>query len=189
MAVVGHGGWSGSSPRGRGKLVVFDDDVVSCRLIPARAGKTAPASTQPSASAAHPRAGGENKTTSTPARLARGSSPRGRGKPRRSARRTSHERLIPARAGKTRRPCDRVSRYAAHPRAGGENCARSALVSASSGSSPRGRGKRELFGADSERCGLIPARAGKTSTTCARTAPVRAHPRAGGENMSEKLGI
>ena len=50
----------GSSPRGRGKRLVNDAHLVRVRLIPARAGKTKPSSANGNATAAHPRAGGEN---------------------------------------------------------------------------------------------------------------------------------
>ena len=93
-----------------------------------------------------------------------GSSPRGRGKHLREDRLAALAlgRLIPARAGKTSGWVDPGSNWAAHPRAGGEN-GRSALpTSFSSGSSPRGRGKRESLVVSSGWGGLIPARAGKT---------------------------
>ena len=72
-------------------------------------------------------------------------------------------RLIPARAGKTRKVPLGASGQAAHPRAGGENASANSGRPAVSGSSPRGRGKlslaAHLFGIP----GLIPARAGKTT--------------------------
>ena len=156
----------GSSPRGRGKHLREDRLAALAlgRLIPARAGKTTPAGGPGAASRAHPRAGGENicaRIASLRLRLA-GSSPRGRGKPHRQVGRARPPGLIPARAGKTSGWVDPGSNWAAHPRAGGEN-GRSALpTSFSSGSSPRGRGKRESLVVSSGWGGLIPARAGKT---------------------------
>ena len=112
-----------------------------------------------------------------------GSSPRGRGKRRGWPVRATPARLIPARAGKTRcPPSSRVARWA-HPRAGGENKSLHTIHSSVLGSSPRGRGKREL----TFRCvvfyRLIPARAGKTLLARAVSAVLGAHPRAGGENL------
>ena len=50
----------GSSPRMRGKQVIYLVDQYSPRLIPAHAGKTGIPSTLMLASPAHPRACGEN---------------------------------------------------------------------------------------------------------------------------------
>ena len=70
---------------------------------------------------AHPRVGGENGVWGPLTTSALGSSPRGRGKPTVAARPISCVGLIPAWAGKTRRPpgCGRTRE--AHPRVGGEN--------------------------------------------------------------------
>ena len=70
----------GSSPRGRGKQYVAGFASWACGLIPARAGKTARATHAASSCSAHPRAGGENGTTFAVNWVAKGSSPRGRGK-------------------------------------------------------------------------------------------------------------
>ena len=51
-----------------------------------------------------------------------------------------------------------------------------------SGSSPRGRGKPEVWSKGSLRWRLIPARAGKTEQGRGRGSRSRAHPRVGGEN-------
>ena len=93
--------YSGSSPRGRGKPELLGDRTAAPGLIPARAGKTFPATSQIRSQEAHPRAGGENNGARAPGSLATGSSPRGRGK--RSALRRTRRSLT------------------AHPRAGGEN--------------------------------------------------------------------
>ena len=172
----------GSSPRGRGKLAVRTGSAWDARLIPARAGKTRGAAGLRMSQGAHPRAGGENcrLTLWPPAR--RGSSPRGRGKPSRSASGSNVVRLIPARAGKTLRSKMRSPWRPAHPRAGGENLKCGCLGVVVLGSSPRGRGKRPPPRRSHERTRLIPARAGKTlASGRGREAP-EAHPRAGGEN-------
>ena len=54
---------------------------------------------------------------------------------------------------------------------------------ATSGSSPRGRGKPEVWSKGSLRWRLIPARAGKTRGRKPAGRGGRAHPRAGGENV------
>ena len=114
--------------------------------------------------------------------LDKDSSPRGRGK-RAGPLLAGHAvRLIPAWAGKTRStPTDPWS-CQAHPRAGGENYERKTGQPITAGSSPRGRGKPPWVRLIPSRNGLIPARAGKTSTTRVEHFQHTAHPRAGGEN-------
>ena len=72
--------YSGSSPRGRGKPAKPGFTSPRTGLIPARAGKTAIDGPLGSASKAHPRAGGENWSSSAMRAGEMGSSPRGRGK-------------------------------------------------------------------------------------------------------------
>mgnify|MGYP001671190765 CR=1 FL=1 len=95
---------TGSSPRGRGKLVAHPHDLYVDRLIPARAGKTRRSDTMKPRKTAHPRAGGENAPETSNFYPFLGSSPRGRGKRTWGWRRRTERRLIPARAGKTRGP-------------------------------------------------------------------------------------
>ena len=112
-----------------------------------------------------------------------GSSPRGRGKRTQSVGRDHGGGLIPARAGKTaswRWPSLPVK---AHPRVGGENGGQGGDRRPLGGSSPRGRGKREVGLAPQLLQRLIPARAGKTGWPSARPGASPAHPRAGGENI------
>ena len=71
----------------------------------------------------------------------------------------------------------------AHPRVGGENQRRVGRRELPVGSSPRGRGKRQV---EPDRCAwrrLIPAWAGKTSHDGRDDQRPRAHPRVGGENL------
>ena len=152
-------------------------------LIPARAGKTRTAWLRSWACPAHPRAGRENPTFSAIVSNAAGSSPRGRGKLMPACRGRATSGLIPARAGKTRRPSCASCRTSAHPRAGGENVVAETKNFSRAGSSPRGRGKRGNGGDHEEDRRLIPARAGKTSRRSAGYSARRAHPRAGGENL------
>ncbi len=177
----------GSSPRGRGKQRRAGVGVIGLRLIPARAGKTLAAAVAAARKRAHPRAGGENLVLAVVELLAGGSSPRGRGKRTRSRKTLGRQRLIPARAGKTRStPTDPWS-CQAHPRAGGENDATDKFKNTLSGPSPRVRGKLQGHGPHEVLRRLIPARAGKTVAcgTAPRCSP--AHPRAGGENLSAWL--
>ena len=91
----------GSSPRVRGKPKRPGAKRGALRLIPARAGKTRGLPRDRRASAAHPRACGENLMNHQSRGSHPGSSPRVRGKqdPYFGARQA--QRLIPARAGKT----------------------------------------------------------------------------------------
>ena len=173
---------SGSSPRGRGKRFAASVRNRPAGLIPARAGKTWDNISSAVSSAAHPRAGGENRRPRGPRGGDRGSSPRGRGKRSRRARPPCKDRLIPARAGKTACTTWRVPSLRAHPRAGGENSSSVKHTRLLSGSSPRGRGKLGCRVVGELRARLIPARAGKTYLGFWMTEMMRAHPRAGGEN-------
>ena len=172
----------GSSPRGRGKLRPKDRAQKIKRLIPAWAGKTHPHWSRSSVLAAHPRVGGENAFGITEIQAILGSSPRGRGKPLLPATSAPTLRLIPAWAGKTLPRQRSVVRRAAHPRVGGENGVARLAYRMSTGSSPRGRGKRAARVYRWVEHGLIPAWAGKTSGQFTDHGDRWAHPRVGGEN-------
>ena len=135
---------SGSSPRMRGKPEKGWHGGSLRGLIPAHAGKTIAATCFTIASEAHPRACGENLSDMRRAIWDEGSSPRMRGK-RLSCLWYSRARgLIPAHAGKTPKHAGKHSLVGAHPRACGENRAKSFGQLAGDGSSPRMRGKRDL---------------------------------------------
>ena len=172
----------GSSPRVRGKLRQDGERGVLNGLIPARAGKTSKGSPTLSKRWAHPRACGENEQYLVLRALEEGSSPRVRGKHRRVVDRPARAGLIPARAGKTG-PSSRTRLPGpAHPRACGENWALFPAPVASSGSSPRVRGKPAVGGDSTNAYRLIPARAGKTGSRSRACGLSPAHPRACGEN-------
>ena len=92
-------------------------------------------------------------------------------------------RLIPAHAGKTGRLQAASPGQTAHPRACGENATFALAVSLIVGSSPRMRGKPQQSASSTTRRGLIPAHAGKTKSARVGVPPLRAHPRACGENF------
>ena len=141
--------------------------------------------------------------------LASGSSPRGRGKPRRVPRQRRERGLIPAWAGKTRAlpGCARggglIPAWAgkttaaarlppsrrAHPRVGGENTCPPPHPQHTAGSSPRGRGKLRDKAQPEQPNGLIPAGAGKTSFGVAAVSVMPAHPRGGGENRAKQVDV
>ena len=97
-------GEAGSSPRVRGKRARVGQGQDRDRLIPARAGKTAPRSSSMSRQTAHPRACGENTKAAPSVPASAGSSPRVRGKLPSVLECSTQVRLIPARAGKTPKP-------------------------------------------------------------------------------------
>ena len=72
----------GSSPRGRGKQPLMQRHHERIGLIPAWAGKTQFLKKNADECRAHPRVGGENIKVAAVSVGERGSSPRGRGKPR-----------------------------------------------------------------------------------------------------------
>ena len=173
---------AGSSPRVRGKRPGADARAAAQRLIPARAGKTRSRRRPAPSPPAHPRACGENEGGWPRSASSPGSSPRVRGKLPSAARRALISRLIPARAGKTRRTWGVSQPMGAHPRACGENVPHASGDDPLGGSSPRVRGKRRENGDLHEQDGLIPARAGKTRSVCGSARVRAAHPRACGEN-------
>ena len=151
-------------------------------LIPAWAGKTSGRDVTSGHGAAHPRVGGENIRGPHPVQALRGSSPRGRGKRGFGGIACVVDRLIPAWAGKTRRNARSGHAHPAHPRVGGENRGQIRITWKTTGSSPRGRGKRHGWTLYSGRSRLIPAWAGKTLRRLAGRLGRQAHPRVGGEN-------
>ena len=157
--------YTGSSPRGRGKLARVPRYTARFRLIPAWAGKTCYASHTQQPTAAHPRVGGENALKQFFAHVPGGSSPRGRGKPVSVCDSAGSRGLIPAWAGKTCYASHTQQPTAAHPRVGGENPLCTRTVCLVKGSSPRGRGKPDGPGPARRRWRLIPAWAGKTLKT------------------------
>ena len=173
---------AGSSPRGRGKRGGSADTSRPPGLIPAWAGKTRSWARQGPARTAHPRVGGENNKVILESVVGGGSSPRGRGKLDGELLTEVDDGLIPAWAGKTRTDAGKSPPSSAHPRVGGENENQTFRQKISTGSSPRGRGKRDDIDNLRPAHRLIPAWAGKTTRCVYSTPKGKAHPRVGGEN-------
>ena len=172
----------GSSPRVRGKPNHAASTGVGSRIIPARAGQTKAALQITTTTKDHPRACGANPA-STPAMLTvSGSSPRVRGKPSGPAGQVSEGRIIPARAGQTRRIRRCASRLPDHPRACGANPVGFRTSVAGFGSSPRVRGKLQGDKQPFVTSRIIPARAGQTRPVSLVGLPAPDHPRACGAN-------
>ena len=153
-------------PRSRGENATgLPEPGTGHRLIPAHAGKTTVGTQANRAPRAHPRSRGENACASAPMFDTPGSSPLTRGKPANTRDERDGTGLIPAHAGKTdatRMPGE-LSR--AHPRSRGENSSASQSGGCEWGSSPLTRGKPPIYQDTSGYSRLIPAHAGKTSTS------------------------
>ena len=153
---------AGSSPRGRGTLPILRESQPSRRFIPAWAGNTraprAPSAHPP----VHPRVGGEHMRSSIRPCASIGSSPRGRGTPRRACAQAIVPRFIPAWAGNTKSRLHKP------------------LIPI--GSSPRGRGTPRRACAQAIVPRFIPAWAGNTSLLASRRSAASVHPRVGGEH-------
>ena len=116
-----------------------------------------------------------------------GSSPLTRGKLLRARCPRVEAGLIPAHAGKTSLPSRWRRPARAHPRSRGENSSDATPAKDSVGSSPLTRGKRREALPQRLDHGLIPAHAGKTTTSALCPSSHRAHPRSRGENPRHRL--
>ena len=131
---------------------------------------------------AHPRSRGENWGAPAAPSEPPGSSPLTRGKLDFAHVVLAVPGLIPAHAGKTPRSSLAARPCAAHPRSRGENRLGAHRRGVEVGSSPLTRGKPKSLCHPQGLPRLIPAHAGKTAWTCARSASCPAHPRSRGEN-------
>ena len=182
-------GGFGSSPRVRGKRGQFRGTGLDGRIIPARAGQTAPYWPPWPWRPDHPRACGANYDALIGERTECGSSPRVRGKRCRLRWSFCFVRIIPARAGQTAGRCQLPLSAADHPRACGANDLSFTDLRGADGSSPRVRGKLLHGRLLRRQRRIIPARAGQTSA-CVRTSPTRSdHPRACGANNGTYLSF
>ena len=136
---------SGSSPRVRGKLLLFGCRVGSMRIIPARAGQTWLPRAIFTSFPDHPRACGANLEANFGGINKAGSSPRVRGKRLRHEKLLHEGRIIPARAGQTDRQDHSALHRTDHPRACGANLSNAVQKANPYGSSPRVRGKQSDF--------------------------------------------
>ena len=173
---------TGSSPRVRGKLELGRIVLQSRRIIPARAGQTKRPIWPKPRRTDHPRACGANQEVLVLRASFLGSSPRVRGKHDCQTSRRSGYRIIPARAGQTRRGVRVSSTSPDHPRACGANSCSLSRLSSTSGSSPRVRGKLRSRYRHAICYRIIPARAGQTLAGSEGGTTASDHPRACGAN-------
>ncbi len=179
-------GARGRSPRGRGRPVLRGPRRPVPGTIPARAGTTPGGGDATSEWPDDPRAGGDDKITTSETRTVQGRSPRGRGRHADDVALGQRRRTIPARAGTTecgsRHPVVAVD----DPRAGGDDDADLPTGPTAQGRSPRGRGRllHQQLLVRGQR--TIPARAGTTSRRLIGSGPKKDDPRAGGDDVGHE---
>ena len=152
------------------------------RSIPAWAGETCLALRRCCHPRVYPRVGGGNRISAAGRRLARGLSPRGRGKHVNALTGAYGARSIPAWAGETFCKLIPYSAARVYPRVGGGNRRLSLPAASTRGLSPRGRGKLNRAWACAEPVGSIPAWAGETVCALAFSSAPTVYPRVGGGN-------
>ncbi len=152
----------GASPRARGRRRRRQADVDGRRSIPAGAGATAASMPLPTLSREHPRGRGGDRLQRLVIDVARGASPRARGRHDGELVTPGLERSIPAGAGATSMLPRWGACAAEHPRGRGGDGLPRVLWMPASGASPRARGRRHQAGQQGRRPGSIPAGAGAT---------------------------
>ena len=173
----------------RGKRRGACAQCLHVRIIPARAGQTPALMRAISVSTDHPRACGANQGAPADPWSQDGSSPRVRGKLGVLDHSRHLGRIIPARAGQTRRVQIIAVAAPDHPRACGANDTAGITSSATHGSSPRVRGKQadDIYSAYHAR--IIPARAGQTLSIASVICIYPDHPRACGANLTALIAL
>ena len=154
--------YNGSSPLARGLRGPGARDRDRGRIIPARAGFTRGIRPRRPAREDHPRSRGVYTVLASVDYAADGSSPLARGLPASLGSMVVVFRIIPARAGFTRRPLRPPRRAGDHPRSRGVYGGRDAINGAAEGSSPLARGLRLVISDGQATARIIPARAGFT---------------------------
>ena len=170
----------GSSPLARGLRDVWRCGRPGSRIIPARAGFTDTDSHSGDGPPDHPRSRGVYLPSLVATASIGGSSPLARGlrSPQHPVRQV--RRIIPARAGFTRRLVPGCRRRWDHPRSRGVYRAGAAAGAAGPGSSPLARGLPTLTVLEPNGIGIIPARAGFTRPACGSAFETEDHPRSRG---------
>ena len=159
----------GSSPRMRGTLCHNHGGSGCQGIIPADAGNTKRLSVRLCLTEDHPRGCGEHTFITSARYMSRGSSPRMRGTPPIIIGYGSHGGIIPADAGNTSNSRAKLWPKRDHPRGCGEHGMQSLAHSQDAGSSPRMRGTQKLPTLTGTIIRIIPADAGNTMGTAAKT--------------------
>ena len=161
----------GSSPLARGLHPSQAHEPTGLRIIPARAGFTVVSMQPDTACQDHPRSRGVYPIDSPTSELARGSSPLARGLLTLNHPQAHPDGIIPARAGFTHSRFLGTSASSDHPRSRGVYCRGIAGAWGWSGSSPLARGLRPEGCWSCGSGGIIPARAGFTTSPPTRLSP------------------
>ena len=140
---------------------------------------------------AHPRSCGADVKACSIVAARAGSSPLVRGGHVEGVDDTAGRGLIPARAGRTGACAGRADGRRAHPRSCGADLRSQDSPLVENGSSPLVRGGPADVAARARQSGLIPARAGRTSTPPPTASAGRAHPRSCGADavLSHRVDI
>ena len=170
----------GSSPLARGLHAVQEEPGHREGIIPARAGFTLEDTANALLESDHPRSRGVYAVSAATTWLYHGSSPLARGLRVSAGPPDQQPRIIPARAGFTRRRWGRGRRTGDHPRSRGVYPRRCGPSTRCTGSSPLARGLPGPGGAGGWRTGIIPARAGFTLWTPWKRPEGGDHPRSRG---------
>ena len=174
----------GSSPLARGLPPRSTVRLLIIRIIPARAGFTVQETIVIHLSRDHPRSRGVYSAEKLRSRTENGSSPLARGLRGVKVDHNCGARIIPARAGFTRRMFSPASPLMDHPRSRGVYPSLLSQYCFARGSSPLARGLLREAARGNRRHRIIPARAGFTRT---RSRPIRGswdHPRSRGVYLS-----
>ena len=158
-------GVDGSSPLARGLRLRNSIIPSPLGIIPARAGFTCGSRSSWTRPADHPRSRGVYLDVVGGVRDRVGSSPLARGLQAWTHTHYSRSRIIPARAGFTRRADTTPWSTRDHPRSRGVYPGVGERVQGAEGSSPLARGLRPRHPGSGQRPGIIPARAGFTSSS------------------------
>ena len=170
----------GSSPLARGLLAWVVSGVGAVRIIPARAGFTAPGCPVASPAPDHPRSRGVYVGSFSTDLQQSGSSPLARGLLAQTGRLPLDVGIIPARAGFTAKEVEGRADAADHPRSRGVYPTQRSRSWATAGSSPLARGLRGTSSMDFHKLRIIPARAGFTGLACRTRSICVDHPRSRG---------
>ena len=174
------GGPHGSSPLARGLRQKQRRRPERVRIIPARAGFTLVGSELEDGGVDHPRSRGVYEGICAVCERDLGSSPLARGLPSSLSRVAIPAGIIPARAGFTGLGRPGRSGRRDHPRSRGVYRLGVDRTGRVCGSSPLARGLLECVARHIAAVGIIPARAGFTTSSPSRPSPRRDHPRSRG---------
>ena len=170
----------GSSPLARGLPLSMNETIVEAGIIPARAGFTRQPARRPRWPLDHPRSRGVYALMNSLPGSGFGSSPLARGLRRLAQPAWASPRIIPARAGFTLRGGRCCSRARDHLRSRGVYGGLHRGETGAVGSSPLARGLPRARCKPRWRSRIIPARAGFTRRSTARTRACTDHPRSRG---------